>query len=66
MGLLGTSFTETVHAEQEQHALPTCFQDPQEDFWAWDCLFAGYDGARRREASRSTRHGVAGYGARVR
>ena len=43
-GLLASSFTETVHQEQDQYPMLASFQDPQADFWAWDYLFAGYDG----------------------
>ena len=61
-GTLATSFTETVHREQEQYALPVYFRDPEEDFWAWDYLYAGYDGLDVKSfAIRAD--GVAGYGA---
>ena len=61
-GLLATSFTETVHREQEQYALPVYFRDPEQDFWAWDYLYAGYDGLDVRSFTIRA-DGVAGYGA---
>ncbi len=47
-GLLATSFTETVHREEDQYPLPVYFRDPERDFWVWDYLYAGYDGVDAR------------------
>ena len=47
-GLLATSFTETLHQEQDQYPLLTTSHDPAGDFWVWDYLYAGYDGLDAR------------------
>lgn len=43
-GILASSFPETIHREEDTYPIPLYFQSPRSDFWAWDFLYAGYDG----------------------
>jgi uncharacterized repeat protein (TIGR01451 family) len=43
-GILATSFPETIHREEDTYPIPLYFQSPRSDFWAWDYMYAGYDG----------------------
>ncbi|MBW1988177.1 MAG: hypothetical protein JRI97_01385 [Deltaproteobacteria bacterium] len=38
------SFVDTAHAEQDVVEIGYLFSDPEADFWAWDTLYAGFDG----------------------
>jgi uncharacterized repeat protein (TIGR01451 family) len=42
--IVAESFPESVHREIDQNPLLIYFQDPESDFWAWEFLYAGYDG----------------------
>jgi uncharacterized repeat protein (TIGR01451 family) len=42
--ILASSFPETIHREEDAYPIPLYFQNPRADFWAWDFLYAGYDG----------------------
>ncbi|OGV78350.1 MAG: hypothetical protein A3K19_20355 [Lentisphaerae bacterium RIFOXYB12_FULL_65_16] len=39
-----TTFTETLHLEQDQWFQGDLFTDPNADCWMWDFVFAGYPG----------------------
>jgi uncharacterized repeat protein (TIGR01451 family) len=47
------SFTDTLHREVNQWALPVVFQDPESDFWCWDYLYAGVSGQSRKSFTAS-------------
>jgi uncharacterized repeat protein (TIGR01451 family) len=61
-GVLATSFPETVHREEDAYPIPVYVQNPAADFWAWDYLFAGYDGLDTKTLTVSA-PAVAGVGA---
>jgi hypothetical protein len=42
-------FTTSVHVEQDQWATTAIFDDPDDDYWQWDYLFAGYAGMAQKD-----------------
>ena len=42
-------FPTTRHTEQDQWALTGLFDDPNDDYWLWDYLYAGYEGLDEKD-----------------
>ena len=43
-GTAATSFSATLHSEENHYPLPAFFTDPDGDFWCWDYVVAGPGG----------------------
>jgi hypothetical protein len=55
------TFTETIHVEEDHFGAPPLFDDPQDDYWLWDSIIAGYPGFDSKSFTL-TASGVSGAG----